>query len=80
LTVFLLGWLHPRSDALEISEEQLISNAKSSQLWELCRMCAGTTDTTMIAIFNEDGSDKDNTALKLKKHLSVTVRANQLTN
>jgi len=43
-------------------------------------MCAGTTDTTMIAIFNEDGSDKDNTALKLKKHLSVTVRANQLTN
>jgi hypothetical protein len=38
-------------------------------------MCAGTTETMMISIFNEDGSDKDNTAVKLKKYLSVTVRA-----
>lgn len=57
---------------LEVSEGQLISHAKPSQVWELCRMCAGVADT-MIPIFNQDGSDNDNTAFKLKKYLSINV-------
>lgn len=42
-------------------------------------MCAGAAET-MISIFNQDGSDKDNTAAKLKKYLFVNVKADLLRN
>jgi hypothetical protein len=50
----------------------MISELKTSQVWELCRMCAGST-ASMIPIFNEDGSDKDDTAYKLNNIFSVNV-------
>ncbi|CAB3366191.1 Hypothetical predicted protein [Cloeon dipterum] len=50
----------------------LISNSKPAEIWELCRMCAGTCET-MIPIFNDDGTDKDNIALKLKHSFSINA-------
>jgi hypothetical protein len=70
--ITIIGWSLNKSDVLKLEDHQMISNAKPSHLWELCRMCAGVAET-MISIFNEDGSEKDSTALKMKKYLSLNV-------
>ncbi|XP_059471705.1 zinc finger protein 665-like [Neocloeon triangulifer] len=69
-------WHIDKSGADEGSlSNALISNAKPPEVWELCRMCAGTSEN-MIPIFNDDGSDKDNISLKLKHMFSLNVCAN----
>jgi len=83
--IFTNQWLNNFlfSDWLEKSEAEvnsvklnvssdLISRTKSRELWELCRMCAGFSES-MVPIFNEDGSDKDIIAFKLKQLFAIDV-------
>jgi hypothetical protein len=50
----------------------IVFNEQPLRLWQLCRICAGTSNH-MIPIFHVEGK-QNNLAGKIKQYLPITVR------